>query len=523
VNEYLKKYKEKLLNFWKKLEKKQRIKLIGIIAFLVLSLSLFTILATKTKYELTYIDLNPKDAGTIVNKLEELNIPYKLSAGGKNISVPEALTDKVLVTIAQEENIGSGNIYSKFWEKASWGMTDSEFQLLERGAIEEKLRQLIVYGIQGISDAQVMITLPEDKVFYSDEQQYATASVVINLDPGVNLSPTQIKSIYHLISKSVPNLPVDNISLTDQYGEPLEYMTQDQSSINVSSYNQQRQIEREFQQDIKKEIESMLGYIMGPDHVRVSVFAKMNFDQKRTVSNLFEPVVDGKGIARSVEQIQESFTGTGNTQGGIVGTGSTQIPGYQAGTDNNGNYEHIEERINYEVNEITKEVISSPYHLEDLSITVVLDMPEDSESAGETKQAIKDLVKPIVSAALSVEDSNTIQQDQLIEQKIAVVAYEFGERISAFENQNNLNPLFLYGALGLAILAIGGFSYRLIRRKRQMAGVEEEEKEIKEKDPEFDFTPVLTEEAVLQQEILKMTKQKPDEFIKLLRTWLSED
>lgn len=525
MNEFINKYKEKLLTFWHSLDKKQQYKLIGTIIFLIASLSIFTFFAAKPKYEIAFSNLNPKDAGIIVNRLEEMGIKYQLTAGGKNIAVPESMVSKVIVTLAQDESIGSGNIYTKFWDNASFGMTESQFQVLERGAIEEELKQLIVHGIEGINDAYVMITLPEEKVFYSEEQQQATASVIVNIEPGTQLTPVQIKSIYHIISKSIPNLPVENITLSDQYGEPLEYTAQN-TGLDVASYNQQRQIEKEFQQEIKKEIQTMLSRIMGRDRVSVTVFAKMNFDQKRTVSNLVEPVVDGKGIARSVEQIQESFTGEQNAQGGVPGTGDAQIPTYPSGTGNNGDYEHIEERINYEVNEITKEVISSPYRLEDLSITVVVDLLEDNDpnsETGQTKQAVRDLIKPIVLAATSQEESLETDLNMNADQKIAVIAHEFQDQTSVFENQNQINPLFLYGAIGLSVLAIGGVGYTLIRRRRNQQIVDENEEKNETIVPEFDFTPMITEEAALQQEIHKMSKQKPDEFIKLLRTWLSEE
>ncbi len=526
VNDIVQKYKEKVLTFWQQLDKKQKIKLFAVTIFLVASLALFTTLATRTKYEIALSDLSPKDSGMVVEKLEEMKIPYQLSAGGSIISVPEAEVDKVFITIAKDETISSGNIYSKFWEKSSFGMTDSEFQFVKKGAIEEELKQLIVRGIEGISNAHVMITLPEDKVFYSDEKQFATASVVINLDPNANLTPIQIKSIYNLISKSIPNLPVENITLADQYGDPLEYIAQDQYSNGIGSYNQQREIEKEFQQDIKKDIENMLANIMGRERGSVTAFAKMNFDQKKTVSNLFEPVVDGKGIARSIEQIQESFTGEGAAQGGVTGTGSTQIASYPSGSSENGSYEHIEDRINYEVNEITKEVISSPFRLEDLSITVVIDLEEDNDpnsTTGKTKQAVQDLITPIITAALSQQDADGTLLTVDVTSKIAVIAHEFEEKISVFDNQQmNMNPLLLYGAIGLSVLAIGGFGFNILRRRKQKE-LAEIEQAPKEKVPEFDFTPTLTEEAALQPEINKMSRQKSDEFVKLLRTWLSDE
>ncbi len=515
MNEFIQKYREKIINYWQQLNNSQKMKLSLIIVFLIGSIVVFTVLATKTKYQLTFVNLDKKNAATILNDLDNMGVPYQLSAGGSNISVPESQSDKVKISLAQDINPGNVNIYSKFWDNAKWGVTDQNFLFLKKGAIEEELRGLIL-KIQGIQDAAVILTLPEEKTFVTEEQRKATASVVVNLQPGMQLNANQIKSIYKLISGSVPNLPLDNITLSDQYGDPLVYTENNQGSTEFA-YDQQYKIKKQFEQDLKQQLDSMLGNIMGSDSVSVTVFAKMNFDQQKTTEELVTPVVDGKGIARSVETIQESYTGTGASPGGVPGTGDTQVPGYQSSSDQNGNYQHIEERTNLDVNKITKEIVSSPYTLEDLSVTVAVDLPADDQKAANTKQAIQELIKPIVSAALSETDSN------IVNQKIAVIAQKFAPKTSVFQNNNNINLLYLYGGIALSVLALAGFSFAVARRRRRDSFKEEDIVSEDMKTPEFDFNPSLTEEAVLLQEIQKMSMKKPSEFVKLLRTWISED
>ncbi|MFV9509862.1 flagellar basal-body MS-ring/collar protein FliF [Tepidibacillus sp. LV47] len=531
MNELLHKYTERMINLWKPLEKRQKILLILTFFIFLISISIFTYLFTRTKFELAFVGVNEKQAGLIIKKLEEMGIPYRLSADGTNISVPESQAAKIKVTLAQEDVLGNGNIYSKFWDNASFGMTDSQFQVLERGAIEEGIRDMIVNGIQGIKDAYVMITLPKEKVFYSEDEQKATASVIVNIEPGIELNQNQIKSMYNLISKSVPNLPIENITIVNQYSEPLEYIdyAQNNNSTNITAFDQQRKIQAQFQQDLKKELERVLNTVLGPNQAIVTVFAKMNFDQQKTVENLKEPVVDGKGIARSIERIQESSTGDGNFAGGIVGTGNTQIPGYQANTNNNGNYEHNEERINYEVNEITKEIVSSPYRLEDLSINVALNMPEDNDpnsKTGQTKEAIKNLIRPILLAALN--DQQKVTDPTTVDQKIAVIAHPFQSvtnQVQNAQNSSGMNPYLLYGLIGLSVFAVGGIGYTLVsrRRKKQDESVEEETQPMEIKVPEIDFTPNMTEEMMISKELQKLASKKPDEFVKLIRTWLSDE
>ena len=58
-----------------------------------------------------------------------------------------------------------------------------------------------------------MINLPKDSVFVGEEQSNASASIVLQVQPGYTLTQQQVKGLYHLISKSVPNLKQKTLSL----------------------------------------------------------------------------------------------------------------------------------------------------------------------------------------------------------------------------------------------------------------------------------------------------------------------
>ena len=55
--------------------------------------------------------------------------------------------------------------------------------------------------MEGVKDAKVMITVPEEGVFVTDVQGEATASIVLNTDPGYKFTEQQITTMYNLVSK----------------------------------------------------------------------------------------------------------------------------------------------------------------------------------------------------------------------------------------------------------------------------------------------------------------------------------
>ena len=110
----------------------------------------------------------------------------------------------------------SGSIdYSFFSQNAGIGTTENEFNVLKLDAMQTELANLIK-GIEGIKDAKVMITLPETGIFVSDQAKKHLLRLYLNTKPRYEFEQNQIKALYQLVSKSVPNLPTDNIVIMNQ-------------------------------------------------------------------------------------------------------------------------------------------------------------------------------------------------------------------------------------------------------------------------------------------------------------------
>src|SRR5699024_10425836 len=204
-------------------------------------------------------------------------------------------------------------------------------------------------SIDGIEDAQVMINLPEESVFVSDASEEASASIVLHTQFGHEFEGNQIESLYHLVSKAVPNLPQENIAIMNQY---FEYYDQANAGEMQNDYSDQQAIKRDIERDIQKRLQQMLGVMVGMDSVFVSVTSDIDFTSENRTEELVEPVdVDNlEGIPVSIETITETFEGA-QGEGGVVGTGDEDIANYpaaQAGQD--GDYELVKDTINYELN-----------------------------------------------------------------------------------------------------------------------------------------------------------------------------
>ncbi len=72
-------------------------------------------------------------------------------------------------------------------------------------------------------------------------------------------------------------------------------------------------VKKTIERDIQRQVQDMLGTMMGQDKVVVSVTTDIDFKQENREENLVQPVDEEnmEGIAISAQRITETYTGTG--------------------------------------------------------------------------------------------------------------------------------------------------------------------------------------------------------------------
>jgi flagellar M-ring protein FliF len=287
--------KEKIVQGWKNTSKKNKTFYIGIFIALIAIFCFIFFFLLKPNYVPLYSNsLTQKEIGEIKSVLEKQGFAdFKLANNGTQILVPKEAAPDLIVNLASEGLPKSGPIsFSEQTQTLKFGVTEQELDVIERETIQKQLANLMT-KISGVKGAEVMITMPKDSVFIRPEQEdKASASIIVDLEPGTELEQGQIKSLYFLASKSIPNLPKENIVITDQYGQLLTLNDSDSDSsfAGVGGYENQRKIKQKVEADIQRSIQQMLGTMLGQDKVYVQTFAKLNFDKVKTQQSLVEPM-----------------------------------------------------------------------------------------------------------------------------------------------------------------------------------------------------------------------------------------
>ena len=160
-------------------------------------------------------------------------------------------------------------------------------------SLEAELARSINH-ISGVSSARVHLAIPEKTVF-AREIAHPSASVFVKLSNGRSLGRQQVQSIVHLVASSVPNLPSENITVVDQFGELLSKPSSDRST--TASDEQMSQTMR-LGEIYRSRIISLLTPIVGAGNLKAEVNVDMNFTKRE----ITEESVDPKGNALRSEQ-----------------------------------------------------------------------------------------------------------------------------------------------------------------------------------------------------------------------------
>lgn len=272
-------------------------------------------------YKVLFSNVSDRDGGAIIASLQKMNVPYKFAEGGGAILVPANNVHDTRLKLASEGLPKGGLVGFELMENQKFGTSQFLEQVNFQRALEGELARSI-QAVAAISGARVHLAMAKQSVFMR-EQQKPSASVLVNLYPGRALDPQQVNAIVHLVSSSVPNLPVKNVTVVDQHGSLLSKTDEANSGTGLDP-NQLKYLQA-LEQSYVKRIEAILIPIVGLENVRAQVAADVDFAHSEQMDEIYKPNQDPVKSTLRSQQTSES-TNTGQAEGGIPGALSNQPP-----------------------------------------------------------------------------------------------------------------------------------------------------------------------------------------------------
>ena len=355
---------------YQKLSLKQKIVAGGSIVLVVAFLVFLTLYKNKTEnfsgYSVLFENISPSDSALIVDQLNKDGVKYKLVNEG-TILVPTGDVYKERIAVATLGIPKESKIGFEIFDKQEFGATDAEQRVKFQRALEGELARTIE-SLSSIQKATVRIAIPKESVF-TERQALPTASIVVELKPGVSLNAKQIFGIKNLVAASVTNLSTENVKIVNQDGVALG---DEDGEFDSDAIAQQIRYKREFENNYEQKIVNVLAPIVGgADKVVAKVNIDFDFDKKDTKSEVYDP----NNVVRSESNIEEKRQGSSpNEVGGVPGAVSNIGP--VQGLDDSTlreQYNKSSQQTNYEISKKVTNIKGQFASINRVSAAVVID------------------------------------------------------------------------------------------------------------------------------------------------------
>jgi len=448
---------------YQKLSLKQKIVAASSIVLVVAFLVFLTLYKNKSEnfagYSVLFENISPSDSALIVDQLNKDGVKYKLANEG-TILVPTGDVYKERIAVATLGIPKESKIGFEIFDKQEFGATDAEQRVKFQRALEGELARTIE-SLSSIQKATVRIAIPKESVF-TERQALPTASIVVELKPGVSLNAKQIFGIKNLVAASVTNLSTENVKIVNQDGVALG---DEDGEFDSDAIAQQIRYKREFENNYEQKIVNVLAPIVGgADKVVAKVNIDFDFDKKDTKSEVYDP----NNVVRSESNIEEKRQGSSpNEVGGVPGAVSNIGP--VQGLDDSTlkeQYNKSSQQTNYEISKKVTNIKGQFASINRVSAAVVIDglyqskKDKDGKPTGELeftpltkeqRESITNLIKQSIGYSQSRGDEVSLDNFEFKTGKDVST----GEKMDSFVN-NYVMPFlplvkYIFAALLLYI------------------------------------------------------------------------
>ncbi|MBI4764736.1 MAG: flagellar M-ring protein FliF [Deltaproteobacteria bacterium] len=354
---------------------KKKISLLALIGITVASLIVLFSWSQKSNYQALFTNISDGDSGLMIQKLKELKVPYKVEGGG--ILVPAERVYELRLQLAAQGLPQGGGVGFEIFDKTNFGTSDFVQKLNYRRALQGELSRTI-QSLSEIESCRVHLAVPEKSLFLEKESK-PSASVMVKLKPGRNLSQNQVQGVVHLISSSVEGLVPQDVTVIDHRGGMLTRSSQEE---NTQLSNNQLELQRNYEKEIEGRVVNILEPITGKEKVKARASATLDFTRTEKTEEKYDP--NGQ-VVRSEQKNQEKSV-SGLT-GGVPGT-SSNLPNKKPPltTSSAGNTQKLSEVTNYEISKVISRVIGPSQELKRISVAVVVDGTYVTGQGSKTKK-----------------------------------------------------------------------------------------------------------------------------------------
>lgn len=544
--DYLKKIANQTSDFFIGLSPGKKVAMVTTLATVLGAIGYLFYWAGTKNFRPLQTNLSPEDSASIQRILREKKIPFQVDASGRNISIPPESVYDLRLELATMGLPQSDSVGYEVFDKQSLGTSSFVQNMNSKRALEGELMRTIT-TMHGVRRARVHLAIPKKSPFVED-QKNPTASVVLDLNPGLNLNEKQIFGIGHLVASAVEGLDISSVVIVDSNGKVLSKNNRD-SLVELTS--NQADFRRKLEESYEKRIEDMFGKFVGEGRVVASVSADLDFSQLEEAQTVYD--ADGAAIV-SVQK--HDIVATGSRPGAVGAPGArANTPGEeipptpQIKSDTNNN----KEIVNYKVPETVRRMKKDVGKVKKLSVAVVVDgkpvktTDKDGKVLAKSEPWAPEKLKEfegIVSSALGldIKRGDTIQIKNM---EFSREDFDEAEKlVQETERRAYFKNLIVYSVIAMLIILFFVFVVRpfikwitenttdsvdtflpqtveeleKIQKQQVLPGLEEIVPVLPEK-----LDPEKVEGEMIKEKIVTLIDTNPKKAAMILRDWIKEE
>lgn len=439
--------------FYKNLTPVKRLSVIGAVVSGIVGLAVVALMLTGTNHVPLFTNISPDQLPQIVDQLQKRGVPFKIADNGATILISKDLLHSTQMAIMTElGGAGKVQIGLELFDKQDFGTTSYAQKINYQRALQGELMRGI-NTLTAVKQSKVILALPAKKTFL-EEGGKTTASVIVELHPGKNLTPEQVRGITFLVSSAVENLEPDNVSVVDSRGKVLSKHYSSESALTGELMD----LKRKTEENIEERIESVLSRVVGNGKVIARVDATLN--PRSSVMTEEEVNADGTAL-KSQQTEEEMLDGARSNPTGIPGARSN-LPGAED-TGTVGFKQNVRKELktsNFEVPKTVRNTKESAGAIERLSVAVLVDgvvkMTTDKDGNPSEQWAARspEEMKKIEQIIRSAVGFSQQRGDTVTVENIAFQKEDFSEAerlLSTLERKNLLHSFVKWMVIAFSL------------------------------------------------------------------------
>ena len=566
--DWLRKLMAQIGGYWGKWSMLQRITLIGIgVAVLAGIFALVTVSSSPNLVSLFSVPIRDEAMRErIVMRLDQENVKVSVSTTGIIQVEDQATARRMRAILIREDLLPIGIDPWATFDRERWTQTDFE----RNQNLQRAITQMVTDHIKALDDidnVNVIIEFSTDRLFAS-EQNPVTASVIIIQKPGSDIyeNRKKIEGIQKLLKHAIEGLKDENITIADHYGNILNDFD------GLADWDRLTLIERETKMIRKLEILYTVKILQSlqrtytDDRVReLDIKIAMDMSKKSVDTTEFFPITmkpqtpdlayDDSVLLESIPRSRAtSYTyweGTGFNPEGPAGVEGQVTPSFRDMDNLFGRVTQDVSTINDEINQRNTSEERSP-EINRVTVSVNID--------GTWKLKYDEKRNPVIAEDGSRErvytpipEVDRRQTELLIQQaigynrargdEVSVLnipfdrTREFAEDDAAYFRRKQLEMGAMIFLGGLAVVLIAFILFRTItreiERRRRLEAEERARREealrqqalLQAEEDGMDVSISVEERTrmELQESVINMTREHPEDAAQLIRTWLLEE